>query len=153
MTLRFVRLLPRNSAIDAFRLNFSPPHSSSSSPLLTSRVVNFHRRGVALVHASSRDSGASLLTGARTRIRARTPNLTALLATMTARQVDDAGVVAPTCATAGGGVDAGSGGPVARVFDSIVKPEADNREYRGLQLANGMKVYIVLLKQLCVISN
>ena len=60
---------------------------------------------------------------------------------MTARQVDDGGVAAPpnSTTTTSGGVDAGSGS-VVKVFDAIVKPEADNREYRGLQLANGMKV-------------
>ena len=66
----------------------------------------------------------------RTRLRARTPNLTALLATMTARQVDDAGVAAPPTqgAAAGGGATMTNDGAVARVFDAIVKPEADNRD-------------------------
>ena len=62
---------------------------------------------------------------------------------MTARQVDDAGVAGPPSSNApnGGGVDdGGSDSAVSRVFDAIVKPESDDREYRGLQLANGMKV-------------
>jgi len=62
---------------------------------------------------------------------------------MTARQVDDGGVapMTPNNASTNGGD--GNACQVASVFDAIAKPEADNREYRGLQLANGMKVLLI----------
>ena len=60
---------------------------------------------------------------------------------MTARQVGDGGCEAasPNGASTAGSVGTGSAS-VARIFDDIAKPEADNRDYRGLQLSNGMKV-------------
>jgi len=63
---------------------------------------------------------------------------------MTARQVGDGGCEAasPNGASTAGSVGTGSAS-VARIFDDIAKPEADNRDYRGLQLSNGMKVLLI----------
>lgn len=73
--------------------------------------------------------------------------MTALLATMPACKVDDGGVATTTTkASTAGGV--GNAGEVSKLFDAIAKPEADNRLYRGLQLANGMKVRLFVAIEL-----
>ena len=142
MTPRFIGFLRRKTVIDAFRLNFSPP---PPPPLPTTAAT---ARTTSLSFLVSSRRFIAQLSDRRGRIpsyvvelprRTKTVHLRALLATMTARQVDDGGVAAPPNSTTTTSGDAGSGS-VATVFDAIVKPEADNREYRGLQLANGMKV-------------
>jgi len=50
-------------------------------------------------------------------------------ASMAARQLDEVGIA--------------TGGDVKHVYDRIVKPEKDKREFRGLQLANGMKALLI----------